>query len=127
MAPPASAKSFNRFAIRLAGHRLFPLWAVLRHRGRKSGKEYSIPVAVMASQGQFTIALPWGRETDWVRNTMAAQGCTIRWKGTDYACTNPTFVDKQEALKVAKGIARFGVQRREFPHGFIRLDRTATP
>ena len=126
MAAPASAKSFNRLAIRVAGHRMFPLWAVLRHRGRKSGKEYSVPVAVMPSEGRFTIALPWGRDTDWVRNTMAGRGCTIHWKGLDYECTNPAFVGKEDALKVAKGIARMGVQRRDFPHGFLRLDRTVT-
>ena len=67
-----------------------------------------------------------GRDTDWVRNTMAARGCTIHWKGLDYECTNPTFVGKEDALKVAKGIARMGVQRRDFPHGFLRLDRTVT-
>jgi hypothetical protein len=32
---------------RLAGRRWFPLWAQLRHKGRRSGKEYVIPVAVM--------------------------------------------------------------------------------
>jgi deazaflavin-dependent oxidoreductase (nitroreductase family) len=125
MAAPASTKTFNKLAVRLAGHRFLPLWAVLRHRGRKSGKEYAVPVAVMPSAGQFIIALPWGRDTDWVRNTVAAGGCTIRWKGQDYACTHPTFVGKDEALAVAKGLARRGVERREFPHGFIRLDRTA--
>ena len=69
---PASAKKFNKFAVHLAGHRLFPLWAVLRHRGRKSGTEYSIPVAVMPTDDAFLIGLPWGRGTDWARNTVAA-------------------------------------------------------
>jgi deazaflavin-dependent oxidoreductase (nitroreductase family) len=125
MAAPASAKTFNRLAIHLAGHRFLPLWAVLRHRGRKSGKEYAVPVAVIPDEGHFIIALPWGRNTDWVRNTRAAGGCTVRWKGTEYRCTNPTFVGKDDALAVAKGLARQGVERREFPHGFLRLDRSA--
>jgi hypothetical protein len=62
-----------------------------------------------------------------VRNTVAAGGCTIHWKGRDYVCSNPTFVGKEEALQVAKGIARLGMQRGSFPHGFLRLDRAVAP
>jgi deazaflavin-dependent oxidoreductase (nitroreductase family) len=60
------------------------LWAVLRHRGRKSCKEYAVPVAVISSDAAFIIALPWGRGTDWVRIVRAAGQCTIRWKGVTY-------------------------------------------
>ena len=70
---PAAAKYFNKVAIRLAGHRLFPVWAVLRHRGRKSGRQYAIPVAVIPTETTFIIALPWGPETDWLRNVRAAE------------------------------------------------------
>jgi deazaflavin-dependent oxidoreductase (nitroreductase family) len=123
--PPAGAKQFNKVAVRLAGHRFFPLWAVLRHRGRKSGKEYSVPVAVIATDTSFIIALPWGRETDWVRNTLAAGRCTIRWKGVDYDCTDPTFVGKDLALAAARGVTSRALKRRDFPHGFIQLARHA--
>ncbi len=124
--PPAASKQFNKLAVRIAGHRFFPLWAVLRHRGRKSGKEYSVPVAVISTDTTFVIALPWGRGTDWVRNTRAAGRCTVRWKGVDYECTDPTFVEKDVALEAARGVTRFALQRREFPEGFIRLTRRAT-
>jgi deazaflavin-dependent oxidoreductase (nitroreductase family) len=121
--PPTATKQFNKLAVRLAGHRFFPLWAVLRHRGRKSGKEYSVPVAVIPTHTTFIIALPWGRETDWVRNTRAAGRCTLRWKGVDYECSEPTFVDKDVALAAARGLTRRALQRRDFPHGFIQLTR----
>lgn len=124
--PPAAAKRFNKLAVRLAGHRFFPLWAVLRHRGRRSGKEYSVPVAVISTDTTFVIALPWGRGTDWVRNTRAAGRCTVRWKGADYECTDPTFVDKDVALGAARGVTRLALQRRNFPEGFIQLTRRAT-
>jgi deazaflavin-dependent oxidoreductase (nitroreductase family) len=124
--PPAGAKYFNKLAVRLAGHRFFPLWAVLRHRGRKSGKEYSVPVAVISTESTFVIALPWGRETDWVRNTRAAGHCVIRWKGADFECTDPAFVDKDVALAAARGVTRRALQRRDFPHGFIQLSRRRT-
>jgi len=70
------------------------------------------------------IALPWGRETDWFRNVRAAGRCTIRWKGVDYECTEPTFVDEDVAFSAARcdttRPATEGV-----PHGFFQLNRRA--
>lgn len=121
--PPAAAKQFNRVAVHLAGRRWFPLWAVLRHRGRKSGRPYSVPIAVLSTESTFVIALPWGRDTDWVRNVLAAGHCTIRWKGVDYECSEPAFVGVDAALAAARGVTRRILQRMDFPHGFIQLNR----
>ena len=44
----------------VAGRRLFPLWAVIHHRGRRTGRPYAVPVAIRASPDAFTIPLPWG-------------------------------------------------------------------
>lgn len=119
---PKVAKQFNKLAIPLAGRRFTPVWVLLRHRGRKSGKEYAVPLAVIATDTTFVIGLPWGRDTDWVRNVRAAGRCTIRWKGLDYECTHPTFVDKSVALQAAHGLTRRLLGRLDFPHGFIQLD-----
>jgi deazaflavin-dependent oxidoreductase (nitroreductase family) len=122
--PPAFAKQFNRIALPLAGHRFFPLWAVLRHRGRRTGKEYAVPLAVIPTETTFIIALPWGRETDWVRNVRAVGRCTVRWKGADYECTDPTFVDSEVALAAARGMTRRILRwQGDHPHGFIELTR----
>jgi deazaflavin-dependent oxidoreductase (nitroreductase family) len=121
--PPANVKTFNRFAVRAAGHRFFPLWAVLRHRGRRSGTEYAVPVAVITTPDAFVIALPWGRRTDWVRNTRAAGGCTVRWKGREWACTDPTFVGKDVALDAAGPVLRRMLARQDPEGGFLRLTR----
>jgi deazaflavin-dependent oxidoreductase (nitroreductase family) len=123
--PPAAAKQFNKVAVHVAGRRYVPVWAVLRHRGRRSGKEYATPVAVIATGTTFVIALPWGRGTDWVRNVTAAGRCTIRWKGADHECTQPTFVDKDVALADTRGLTRRALQRISVPDGFIRLTRRA--
>ena len=124
--PPAIAKRFNRtVALPLAGHRFLPLWVVLKHRGRRTGKEYAVPLAVIPTETTFVIALPWGRGTDWVRNVRAAGRCTVRWKGIDYECTEPRFVDTGAALAAARGVTRRVLRRKEFPHGFIELSRRA--
>lgn len=120
---PAAAKQFNKVAVLLAGRRFVPLWAVLRHRGRRSGAPYATPLAVIPTETTFVIGLPWGRGTDWVRNIEAAGRCTIRWKGVDYECTAPTFVDERVALAAARGLTRRLLNRGSFPDGFIQLDR----
>ena len=71
----------------------------------------------------FIIALPWGPETDWLRNVRAAQGCTIRWKGADYECTEPILVGKDVAVAAARGVTRRALQRLDTRHGFIQLTR----
>ena len=121
---PGNVRTFNRFAVRMAGHRFLPVWAVLRHRGRRSGKEYATPVAVLTTASTFVIALPWGRGTDWVRNTRAAGGCTMRWKGRDWVCTDPAFVGKDIALTAAGPVTRRIIGRREFEGGYLQLTRT---
>src|SRR5437763_15897553 len=121
--PPRATKHFNKVALRLAGRRFLPLWAVLRHRGRKSGKEYAVPVAPIPTATSFVIALPWGRGTDWVRNVRAAGRCTVRWKGVDYECSDPTFVGKDVAVAAAHGFTRRVLQRRDFSYGFLQLTR----
>ncbi|MEU4420818.1 hypothetical protein AB0F81_09335 [Actinoplanes sp. NPDC024001] len=65
----------------LAGRRGIPVWAVVHHRGRVSGRDLRVPIAVVATPDHFVINLPWGPRTNWVRNVIAAGGCTIRWKG----------------------------------------------
>jgi deazaflavin-dependent oxidoreductase (nitroreductase family) len=124
--PPAAAAWFNRVAVRLAGRRWFPLWAVLHHRGRRSGTEYATPVAIVATPGHVVIALAWGREADWVRNTLAAGGCTLRWKGAEHRCTHAELVGA-EALAGANPLLRRILERRPPADGFIRLRRPTGP
>jgi deazaflavin-dependent oxidoreductase (nitroreductase family) len=118
--PPASVKTFNRIALLLAGRRLIPVWGVLRHSGRKSGREFSTPLAFIATPGAFFIGLPWGRNTDWVRNVRAAGRCTVRLRGHEYECTQPEFVSK-DVVVTAAGPLRTVVKRTHFTGGFLRL------
>ena len=115
--PPAAVKQFNKVAVGLAGHRLFPVWAVLRHRGRKKRPGVCDSGRRDSHRDHVHHRPAWGRGTDWVRNVRAAGGCTIRWRGVDYECTESTFVDKDRALAAARGMTRRGVHRRDFPGG----------
>lgn len=85
------------FARRFAGRRYFPLWAVVHHRGRRSGRELTVPVAVRVTPEVFLIVLPWGAGTNWARNVLAAGGCVLRWKGADHTVTEPEVVGRDRA------------------------------
>src|SRR5260370_22962617 len=61
----------SRFPARLPG------FGIVTHVGRKSGRVYRTPVNVFRASEGFLIALTYGRESEWVRNVVAAEGCTL--------------------------------------------------
>ena len=69
--------------------------------------------------------MPWGRSTDRVRNVVAAGGCRVRWRGRDYECSEPRFVDKATALDSARGVRHVVLRRLSLPEGLLRLERRA--
>jgi len=86
-------------ALRVAETGAIPIWAVVRHRGRKSGKLYSTPIAVRPTPDGFILPLPWGEGTDWCRNLRAAGGGVIRWGGADIEITDPEVMDVAAAMR----------------------------
>ena len=88
-----AARFFNPIVLLLAGTRLLPLYGVLEHRGRRSGKTFRTPVVVRPTNDGFIVPMPWGEGTDWYRNVRAAGECVIRWSGRDYALAQPEVID----------------------------------
>lgn len=88
-------KSMARFNKRVTNRitGLFAGWApgfaILTHRGRKSGREYRIPINVFRRPDGYRFALTYGSETDWVRNVLAAGGCSIRTRRHDVDLVEP--------------------------------------
>lgn len=66
-----------------------PGWAVVVHRGRKSGRTYRTPLWVFRKDGGFVIALTYGQRTQWLGNVMAAGGCEIETRGKRYRARAP--------------------------------------
>src|SRR5437879_4644534 len=73
----------------LAGKRWNPIFAVVEHRGRRTGRAYATPVAARRTDGGFLITLAFGAQVDWYRNLLAADGGVIRWRGHAYRVTAP--------------------------------------
>src|SRR5688572_11665767 len=66
--------------LRLAGRRWNPIFAVVEHVGRRSGRHFATPVAARRVAGGFVVSLAFGADADWHRNLLAAEGGTIRWR-----------------------------------------------
>ncbi|WP_344066287.1 nitroreductase family deazaflavin-dependent oxidoreductase [Microbacterium pumilum] len=107
------------FARALSGRRWFPLWAIVHHRGRRSGTRYSTPVAVVPTESQelILIGLPWGRNTNWARNVVAAGSATLTWKGREHQTTAPRVIEAAEAAALAKPFFRNVIRR--FPAAIV--------
>ena len=88
----ALARIFNRFSILIAGTRVFPLYGIIEHRGRRSGKVFRTPVVVKSTSDGFIVPMPYGETTDWYRNVLAAGGGAIRWNGRQYRVTDPEVI-----------------------------------
>lgn len=76
-----------------------PGMGVIVHTGRTSGRQYRTPVLIFQRGDRYVIALTYGPETDWVRNVLAAGGCTLETRGHTVRLTRPRlFHDEQRRL-----------------------------
>jgi deazaflavin-dependent oxidoreductase (nitroreductase family) len=91
----------------LAGKRWNPVFAVVEHRGRKSGRHYATPIAVRRTAGGFVIALAFGAQVDWYRNLVSAGGGTIRWRGRSFRVSAPERIDIAAAMATFHPVQRF--------------------
>jgi deazaflavin-dependent oxidoreductase (nitroreductase family) len=72
--------------------RTFPGFGVVLHSGRRSGRTYRTPVNAFRTPGGFVIALTYGRDSDWLKNVLAAGGCTLLTRGRRVPLTDPRVV-----------------------------------
>jgi hypothetical protein len=78
----------NRITSRFADS--LPGFGILTRSGRKSGRVYRTPVNVFRVPEGFLIALTYGRESEWVRNVVAAGGCKLETRGVQYHLSSAT-------------------------------------
>ena len=87
------ARRTTALTLPLAGQRWNPVFAVLEHHGRQTGRPYEAPLAARRIAGGFVVALAFGAQVDWYRNLVAAGGGSLRWRGQTYAVGAPEAVD----------------------------------
>ena len=96
----------NSRLARFAGSKYVPLWALLTHQGRRSGRMYATPVAARRTAYGFVIPLAFGEAADWCRNVLASGRAQMRWKDRDYTLEDPVVVDARTELAAFPFFAR---------------------
>jgi deazaflavin-dependent oxidoreductase (nitroreductase family) len=113
--------SFNRLTLMFAGRHVF---AIVHHVGRQSGRAYTTPVVAWPIADGFIMSLPYGVDTDWCRNVLAAGQGTIDWHGRTYRVSRPEVIDAAIAQPLLPKWARWLFQ--VFPvRDFLKVDRPA--
>lgn len=82
---------FNPLAMRTAAYRR-TYYGVVHHVGRRSGRTYDAPVVVKFTTRGVLIPLPYGANTDWCRNVLAAGGCAVTFRGQELTLRSPDII-----------------------------------
>jgi deazaflavin-dependent oxidoreductase (nitroreductase family) len=94
-----------RFNLRVTNHVLSPLakrlpgMGIVIHTGRRTHRQYRTPVMFFKRRDEFVFALTYGRESQWVQNVLATQGCDFETQGRTFHLSNPRlFHDVQRSV-----------------------------
>lgn len=90
----------NRLATPLVGR--LPGFGLIEHTGRRTGRTYRTPVLAFCEPGRYVIALTYGPSTDWVRNVLAAGGCTLVTQGRRLALQRPRLIRAEKRRPVPR-------------------------
>lgn len=84
---------------------LYP-FAIIEHRGRKSGRVYRIPVVAFRRRGGWVFALTYGASADWVQNVLAAGHARLKSGGTWHELTAPRLVTGAQSQRMVPLVVR---------------------
>nr|WP_067847651.1 nitroreductase family deazaflavin-dependent oxidoreductase [Nocardia lijiangensis] len=107
MVLPRAVARFNRHVTNpvaglVAG--TVPPFAMVRHKGRRSGRAYRTPVWVFEDDGVYRIALTYGREAEWVKNVLAAGVFELETKGHAVTLRDPVVLEDSSASWAPLGV-----------------------
>jgi deazaflavin-dependent oxidoreductase (nitroreductase family) len=92
---PKALARFNRVVsnpiLQHAAKRL-PGFAVVHHVGRRSGRAFHNPVNLFVDGDRYVIALTYGRDSQWVRNALAAGFIEVETRGHRLRLVDPEIV-----------------------------------
>lgn len=93
----------NRVTGPFAGR--LPGFAVIEHTGRRSGRVRRTPVNVFRAGDRYVVALTYGRDSQWVRNVLAAGGCEAVTRGRRLRLVDPQVVHDPARKLVPRPVA----------------------
>jgi deazaflavin-dependent oxidoreductase (nitroreductase family) len=111
----------NRIARRFAGR--LPGFAIVVHRGRRSGRTHRTPVNAFRRPGGWVFALTYGPGAEWVRNVLAAGGCELIAGGRVHRLAVPRVV-RDPGRRLVPAAVRPVLRLANVDH-FLELDESA--
>jgi deazaflavin-dependent oxidoreductase (nitroreductase family) len=105
---PIANRYLNRFTLPMA--KRLPGFAVLTHRGRRTGRSYETPINVFRRSDDYYVFLTYGSDVQWVKNVLASGTCSIETRGRIVELAEPELITDPE-LRPAPPPVRFIEQR----------------
>ena len=102
---PFTKRVVNPFTRRFAGR--LPWFGLVTHVGRRSGRTYHTPLNVFRYGDGYVFALTYGPDVDWVRNLLAAGGCTMRTGGRTVRLVDPQLVHDPSRHPIPQPVRAF--------------------
>jgi deazaflavin-dependent oxidoreductase (nitroreductase family) len=102
-----------------------PSFAILTHRGRKSGRTFRTPMNVFQQGDDYYFFLTYGSDVQWVKNVLAAGSCSIETRGRVIELVEPELVTDPE-LRPAPPHVRFIERHIAGVTQYVRM-RAASP
>ena len=102
---PFTKRVVNPLTRRLADR--LPGFGLVTHVGRHSGRTYHTPLNVFRRGDGYVFALTYGPDVDWVRNVIAAGGCTMRTRGRTVRLVDPQLVHDPSGHLVPRAVRTF--------------------
>jgi deazaflavin-dependent oxidoreductase (nitroreductase family) len=97
----------NKVALRLVGRSAI---ADLEHVGRRTGQVHHTPVRAFRTRDTVVIGINFGRESDWMKNLMAARRCRMRLRGQLMELAEPRIVPIEQGVKGMPKAFGFGLR-----------------
>ena len=87
----------NRLFLKMSGRRL-RAYSIVKHVGRRSGREYVNPVSAYPFGDGFVITILYGLDSQWVRNVLATGRLTLVTQGRQHTLERPELIPTTQAL-----------------------------
>lgn len=111
---PRRLARFNRVVtnpIQDAWAWVLPPWAVLVHRGRRTGRLYRTPVMAARRGDELWVHVLYGLESDWVQNLLAAGEGQVVWRGHTHPLSGVELRGRRLVGRLGPPDARYGFGR----------------
>jgi deazaflavin-dependent oxidoreductase (nitroreductase family) len=106
--------------------RRLPTFAILTHRGRKTGRIYRTPINVFRRGTEYFFFLTYGSDVQWVKNVLATGSCSIETRGRMVELVEPKLITDPE-LRPAPPHVRFVEQRIAGATQYVRMHAASGP